>query len=133
MKIGQDPLTVKYWPEVKQATILRGHDRMLFDKIGTVGWGGNSGFHAVNMAAQFGAAKIVMAGIDFTVAFGRHWFGQHAYRSNSPSEVNVKRWQKVLDATAPSLAERGIRVINCSEISTLRAFERMTFQEALEC
>lgn len=133
LKIGQDPITIKHWPQILKATIVRDHDRMLFEEVGVVGWGGNSGFHAVNLAAQFGAKKILLVGIDFTVAYGRHWFGSHAYRQNSPSKHNVKRWQKVMDASAQVLAGRGIRVINCSPISTLQAYEKMTFEEALEC
>jgi hypothetical protein len=70
LKIGQDPITIKHWPQILKATIVRDHDRMLFEEVGVVGWGGNSGFHAVNLAAQFGAKKILLVGIDFTVAYG---------------------------------------------------------------
>lgn len=107
-------------------------DRMLFEETGVIGWGGNSGFHAINLAAQFGAAKIIMVGIDMTLDHGEHWFGKHPY-GRGPKQANVIRWRGRLDASAPLLRERGIRVINCSSISTLTAFEKMEFERALEC
>ena len=40
------------------------------------GW--NSGFQALNLAVLFGAAEILLLGVDLAVLDGkRHWFGRH--------------------------------------------------------
>jgi hypothetical protein len=44
----------------------------------------------------------------------------------------VETWRRATDAAAPVLASRGIRVINCSPISTLKRYVKMEFIEALE-
>lgn len=111
--------------------IRKAYQTMLFDKIGHVGWGGNSGFHAINLAAQFGAKKIVLVGFDMRVDQGRHFFGDHPYTKDRPSQGSVDKWRPILEAQAPALADRGIEVINCSPVSTLKAWPKMSFAEAL--
>lgn len=102
-------------------------------KIGTVGWAGNSGFHALNLAVQFGAAKIILLGFDMTIAHGVHWHGKHPAGMNNPNERNVARWRRCIDAAAAPIAAMGIKVINASAISALANYPKMSLQEALEC
>jgi hypothetical protein len=53
---------------------------------GVVGGGGNSGFQAVNLAAQFGASRIILIGFDMTDRGGKHWYGRnHWPMSNNPT------------------------------------------------
>lgn len=111
--------------------IARYINELRFDKPGHLGWGGHSGFHAINLAAQWGVKRMILVGLDLRVDFGRHFFGDHPYASNKPQDVAVRRWAEHLDKQAPILAERGIQVINCSPVSTLTAFPKMTFEEAL--
>lgn len=106
---------------------------MLFDEVGLVGWGGNGGFHAVNLAAQFGARRIVLVGFDMTLANGVHWHGRHPAGLNNPSARNLAKWAATLDAAAPSLAERGIEVVNTAADSALEAYPKMPFEDALAC
>ena len=104
---------------------------MLFDKVGEIGWGGNSGFHAINLAAQFGATKIILVGFDMRVDRGQHFFGPHSYTKERPSQANVDRWRPILDRQAPKLESRGIKVINCSPVSALTAYPKMSLEDAL--
>lgn len=104
---------------------------MRFDKPGYVGWGGNSGFHAINLAAQWGAKKIILIGFDMRVDKGRHFFGDHPYSAVRPSEGNMRRWVPHLDKQAPILKARGIDVVNCSQVSALTAYPKMTLEEAI--
>ncbi len=134
VRIAYDKTTVGRWPEIRflKVDIASPNDhRMLFGQIGTVGWGGNSGFHAINLAAQFGAKRIILVGFDMRVDHGKHFFGPHKYSGNRPNEKTVAMWRGILDATAPTLAARGIEVINCSSGSALKAFPKKTFEAAL--
>jgi hypothetical protein len=104
---------------------------MAFERYGEIGSGGNSGFQAVNLAAQAGAARIVLVGFDYTTARGVHWHGKHPAGMNNPSERNCERWRGDLDACAGLLAGLGVDVLNVSPQSTLTAFRRATLIEAL--
>jgi hypothetical protein len=117
---------------VHHVGLNKGSDMMEFKKLGTVGWGGNSGFHCFNLAVQFGAAKIIFVGLDMTVAHGAHWHGKHPDGLNNPSRGNTARWRRAVDAPAREVAALGIQVINCSPISALQNYPKMTFAEALE-
>ena len=62
--------TAKKWPSMLKATAVVRENRMLFGETGTVGWGGNSGFQAINLALQFGAARLLLVGFDCRVDKG---------------------------------------------------------------
>lgn len=115
------------WVEIGSA---QKHD-MLFGQVGAVGWGGNSGFHAINLAAQFGARRILLVGFDMRVDKGPHFFGDHKY-DRRPTEKSVSQWRALLDAQAPVLKARGIEVINCSPVSALRGFPKQSLEASLE-
>lgn len=134
-RAAYDPLTIakfgKTYPFHK-IDIESAHHRMLFGKTGTVGWGGNSGFHAINLAIQFGAKVILLVGFDFCIHHGLHFFGAHRYGARPrPNARTAENWVSVLDGEAPALEQLGIKVLNCSPISALRAFPKMSFKEAL--
>jgi len=126
------PDIVKRWPGFLKVDVGSARDmRLMFDKIGLVGWGGHSGFHAINLAMQFGAKRLVLVGFDMRVDRGKHFFGSHKYAEARPNEQTVKLWQQVLDAQAPLIASRGVEVINCSPVSALRAYPKASFDEAV--
>lgn len=108
--------------------IRRGAECLLFDRIGEVGWGYNTGFHAVNLALQFGAARLLLVGFDFRGDLGIHFFGEHPYL---PSDRDFPLWTRLLDEQAPVIAERGVSVVNCSPVSALTAYPKMSLEEAL--
>ncbi|WP_246765270.1 hypothetical protein [Aminobacter sp. SR38] len=117
---------------VRRVECSKGSDMLELRKINTIGWGGNSGFGALNLAIQFGASKIILVGYDMTVSYGAHWHGEHPSHMNNPRPGNVERWRRAIDNAAKQIEPLGIKVINCSPISKLQNYPRMTFQEALE-
>lgn len=126
------------FPDIVRVEIGKGTGRekystdMLFDKVGVIGGGGNSGFQALNLAVQFGARDIVLIGFDMTDKAGVHWYGRnHWAGANNPDESNFGRWRSALDRAAPELARRGVRVINGNPQSAITAFPRMAFDAAV--
>ncbi len=106
-------------------------DVMQFDELGLIGAGGCSGFQALNLVAQMGATDIALVGFDARVDNGVHWHGRHELTGN-PTRWTAATWARNLDAAAPVLAARGIRVVNCSPVSALTAYEKMGLEEWLE-
>lgn len=106
---------------------VQGRNEMVFTP-GRTGWGGNSGFHALNLAVQFGARDIVLIGYDMT---GDHWHGRHGGRLRNPDSANLANWRAKLDGVAPQLRALGVRVVNASRRSTLKAYPKRSLAEAL--
>jgi hypothetical protein len=105
----------------------------MFDEVGTVGAGGNSGFQALNLAAQFGAKRILLVGFDASVRGGQHWYGRNNWNgANNPDENLCDRWRKAFDGAAIDLANRGIEVINTALWSQLNRFKKMSIEHALQ-
>lgn len=113
---------------------LRGDcHEMLVDRPGVLGWFGNSGSQAVNLAVQLGAARVVLVGFDMNLDAGVHWHGLHPGRMNNPRGCAVAEWAARLDRQALALAELGVEVLNTSPTSSLKAFRKVSLQEALAC
>ena len=90
------------------------------EPVGRIGdGGGNGGAQAVNLAVQTNASTILLAGLDYQ---GPHWHPDHGRGLRNPSPQQFLRWRKCLDAQAFRLREWGVRVINLSNKSTLRAY-----------
>jgi len=104
---------------------------MSFEKFGLLGAGGNSGFQAINLAVQTGAARIGLIGFDMSLAAGVHWHGRHGGGLNNPRADVIAGWRYDLDAAAPKLAALGVEVVNLSAQSALTAYRHMTLEEAL--
>jgi hypothetical protein len=132
LKISQDKKVKREFPDVHVVEVVRGADKLLIDKPGVIGWGGNSGFHALNLAVQFGAAKIILVGYDMTLKHGLHWHGKHPQGMHNPSDGNVARWRRVVDEAANYLKALDVTVINTSPISALVNYPKMSLQEALD-
>jgi hypothetical protein len=113
--------------------VVRNDDRLQTGERGVIGWGGNSGFHAINLAVQFGVSKIILIGFDMRIDQGLHWHGKHERGLNNPTKSNVKRWRNCVDGAAATLTSMGITVINASPVSALRNYPKMDLIEALEC
>jgi len=105
---------------------------MLFAEPGVIGSGGNSGFQAINIAAQFGAGRLLLLGFDMHAANGMHWYGMNTGPNmRNPTDHNYVRWRKALSDQASVLAGMGFDVINTSMDSALECFEKMTVEAAL--
>lgn len=106
---------------------------MLFDCPGVLGGGGNSGFQCLNLLAQMSVAEVYCIGLDMGGGGATHWHGAgwdwsvHA----SISARALDRWRAHLDAAAPALAAAGVRVVNCSPVSALTAFEHLPLEAVL--
>lgn len=111
-------------------TLRKGRDELLMDEAGVIGWGGNSGFHALNLALQFGAARVVLVGFDMTIAAGVHWHGVHPGHLNNPTGRLLMKWAEILDRQAPRLRALGVEVLNASPASALAAYPKVTLEEA---
>lgn len=108
-------------------------DTLRFDQVGVVGSGGNSGFQALNLVAQFGATRILLIGFDLHDRGGVHWYGRNtAMGMGNPSESNFKRWRTAFAGAAAVLAARGVEVVNASLGSDLKAFPKRGLAETLE-
>lgn len=108
----------------------RGDNRILDDK-GHIG-GNNSGLNAINLAAQFEPSAMLLVGFDMCLEYGLHWHPNHPEGMKNPLPGRVESWRRAVDGAADALARRKIRVINCSQISALKRYPKMPFQQALE-
>lgn len=133
LKLTVDKAAARQFSDLQLVGLNKSDDRLELLKPGTVGWGGNSGFHALNLAVQFMAGKIILVGYDMRVDHGLHWHGAHPKGMNNPKAGNVDRWRRNIDAAAETIAALGIQVINASAVSALQNYPKMTLREALEC
>ncbi|MCW5697366.1 MAG: hypothetical protein KIS96_11630 [Bauldia sp.] len=82
--------------------------------------GGNSAYQSIQLAANLGAAKIVLVALDMDG--GPHWFGDHPGALHKSPDWNLRRAQ--FEALAEAMRERGVLVVNCSLRTKLKAFPR---------
>lgn len=132
LKITKSPGAAKRYG-LHQVELRRKVDKILTDQPGVIGDGGNSGFQAINIAAQAGVSRIVLVGFDMRIDNGVHWHGKHAGGLNNPRAANLPRWRAAIDGAAGELQRLGITVINASATSSLSAYPKMSLKEALGC
>lgn len=135
LKVTQDAQVVQAKPEWN---IRRVHCDRKLDALsqlrGSVGWGGNGGFQALNLAlhlCRWQPLVIGLVGFDMTVAGGVHWHGNHPAGMNNPTARNAERWRRVLDGQAGLLQQLGVQVLNLSRGSALRNFDAGTLDDIL--
>lgn len=125
------------YPDIKKVDLIsqkRGtySNDLHFEKTGSIGGGGNSGFQALSLALQFGARQILLIGFDMNDAGGKHWYGRNKWpNASNPDHSNFVRWIETFDRTLPKLMEIGATVINCSPGSSIKAFPIDTIENAL--
>lgn len=104
-----------------------GQDRLCLVP-GQLGRGENSGFQAFNLALQFGARRLLLLGLDYC---GKRWHGEHPNkREQSPH--TLERWRAIFDTTASEAKAMGADVVNLSAVSALKAFPKLTIEQAFE-
>lgn len=93
--------------------------------------GGNSGHQAIDLAAKFGARRIILLGFDMkaTPDGKRHWHAEHPRPLVQRSLFD--EWIGKMGKLARSLDAQGVDVSNCSRISMLRCFPRRDLVEEL--
>lgn len=133
LKISAEAEACKTYPDIKKVTITHVRsDDICIDRPGYIGAGGNSGFQSLNLAVQFGGKRILLVGYDMRVDLGEHWHKRHPMPLSNPHPYdNLPRWRRAIDGAAQCLKEMGIAVVNCSPVSLLTAYPKMTIEEAL--
>jgi hypothetical protein len=90
----------------------------------------NSGAQALNLAAIWGAKRILLIGFDMKLIAGkRHWFGDHPGPLNKNSDYRdwITKYQRI----AIDLERMGIECFNCSMESALDCFPKRRLDELL--
>ncbi len=133
LKFSPSPTACKVYG-ITQIT-LKPRAEILTEKTGIIGCGlrtggGHSGFQAINLAIQFGAKKIVLVGFDMTLANGTHWKPNDRGVAK-PEAGRTESWRAALDGCADQFKALGVELLNTSETSALRSFEKVTLERAL--
>jgi hypothetical protein len=82
--------------------------------------GSSGGYQAVNLAANMGAARILLFGFDMRRVGGRaNWHDDH--RVKMPDSVFARMIERFATLVAP-LREAGIEIVNCTPGSALDCF-----------
>lgn len=91
--------------------------------------GYDAGTSAINLAYHFGATEIVLLGYDMC---GGRWFnGEYPHFQPYPPQLHFDRHMAILPDIAADCRAKGIRVVNCSPISKVNAFERQPLEAFL--
>ncbi len=128
-KVTTDRRAAETWSLLRLVTLLA-DDRLQLED-GIVGWGGNSGFQALNMVVHFGCEKIILVGFDCTIKQGLHWHSPYP-GANNPNPSKTLRWKRSLDGASVILDNIGVKVINCSMISTLKKYKKMSLDDSFD-
>jgi hypothetical protein len=91
--------------------------------------GSHSGHQALNVAILAGAATVLLLGFDGKAVDGRtHWHGGHPVMTpTSDWEKRARAWTESQHA----IRATGVRIVNCSPVSSINHFEKMTLEQAL--
>ena len=88
-------------------------------------------YFALQLAVYMGFKEVFCLGLDLRHENGStHFFGND-FHSRNHEQTEFPRMQKMLTFGAKQLAGTGVRVFNCSPISTLECFEKVTYDYAL--
>lgn len=127
-------LCVEQVPGIKPYTpdgvlvVKHGGTHGFTDEPGKIRTGSSSGYAAIHLAASMGAKRILLLGLDLT---GGHWHGPHPKGLNNPKEARFKAWIRNFRTLAPALNSRAIEVFNCSPISAVDAFPKVSLDALL--
>lgn len=99
-------------------------------KPGIINQGGNSGFQAMNVAWQAGAARMILLGFDMQATGGKsHWHGNHPPGIHCPEAYPA--WIAAMRQISADLYLEGVPVVNCSVQTALTCFPRESLEAAL--
>lgn len=135
LKFSPSPTVCKVCKDVTLVRLVA-KAQILTHEIGKVGCGrhsggGHSGFHAINLAVQFGAKRIVLVGLDMTAnQNAMHWH-KELQTGRRVDPKGMRECREAMDGCAPQFAALGVQVINVSPVSELKAYPRMGLIEAI--
>ena len=125
------------WTQDEKAQSLLGMHRVrgarrpgLCTEPGTIHYGGNSGYQAMNLAFHFGASQMILLGYDMQQTGGKsHWHGDHPQGLSKSSPL--ADWVRQFRSLAEDLKTQGVRVWNASRQTALDCFVKAPLESAL--
>lgn len=92
--------------------------------------GSNSGYQAVHCAAQNGAKRIIILGIDYSENGARdHWFDRHDGGMDKFS--NIDEWRRNMVDLSAILYDMGVEIVNAGDKSTLTWLRKCDLKKEL--
>lgn len=88
----------------------------------------NTGARMIELAADHGAARVLLLGYDCSIENGTHWHGDHT-RTGNPDARAVAGWHDHFAAVAQAAAP--MQVVNCSRMTALTCFDRGALEHEL--
>lgn len=133
LKLTASPNVNKVYPDVKVVRLVA-RSEILTGETGRIGCGlrtggGFSGFHAINLAIQFGAKRIILVGFDMRLDQGSHWHNDVGTVRRNDKGMNECR--AAFDGCASQLSDLGVEVINTSPVSALKNYPKARLVESL--
>jgi hypothetical protein len=121
---GRSPLP---WlpPDTWHVTRSKQHDKLLDLRSPAHVGGYDLGTSAIHLAHLFGPTEIVVLGMDMQ---GGH-FCPHPMQH--PPDSHFRRHLKPMKAFAADARAKGVRIVNCSPVSKVEAFERQPLEKFL--
>jgi hypothetical protein len=94
--------------------------------------GRNSGYGAIGLAVHLGAKRIILLGYNMGLGLAGkvHFFGNHPPQLNQNPSL-YPNFRRVFETMVQPLADLGVRVINCTENTSLSAFQLGSLREEL--
>ncbi len=129
LKVTQDEGAAHEFPVLRRVALVSGAEISMTP--GVIGSGGNGGFQALNLAMQWGSARIVLLGFDMCIANGTHFHGDHIGRCHNPRADTVMNWRAHFDRAVPAIRDAGVEVLNATRGGALEAFPRVTLEQAI--
>jgi hypothetical protein len=126
-------IAANHFPDMHRCEIEISSDNLLVEHPMKIGNGGNSGFQALNLVAQFGATSVILVGMDCHERGGVHWYGRNTWvNANNPMGSNFNRWMKGFDTAKKDADRLGITVVNTSMESAINCFRKVQLPEIME-
>jgi hypothetical protein len=123
---GNDKLDVAMAYGVK--CVAGKHGAEFLTEPGRICYGSNSGFQAINLAIQFGAARIVLVGFNMQrVGGAMHFFGDHPRGLRNADPIRFRTYFHQAARKMPA----GVTIINATPDSALDCFPKMSLADAL--
>jgi hypothetical protein len=91
--------------------------------------GHSTGNGAINLAAHFGVARIVLLGFDLTTEHGFNWHEHHKKHASEGRMISL--FIPEMEEAAKSVQQLGIEVVNCSLVSKLNAYPKAPLEEVV--
>lgn len=122
--IARNKLPGTYPAYVKRVCRTKDHTQLCDRPDHVCGY--DCGTSAINVAFHFGAAEIILLGMDMT---GDRWCnGEFKHPMPHIPQQHHARHASALPAIAADAKRRGLRIVNCSPISAVQCFERQPIE-----